>query len=1555
MRKIWSIHSGQGEKGNERTGRRGDSAGTGRGEFPADSPAVYTGADQNNGDKYVAETVLGAPDNKNDDAQLPGESRKRSARDVRQTKKETKEIRQTCLELLNSKSDSEMTEADKLLLRQYEGAGGLGESDASTHGTLYEFYTPRNVVHKVWQLVDKYIPGAKSVLEPSAGIGRFAEGRVNDAFTLNEYDKISSRISGILNPQHENRQGAFQAMFTPGKAYTGKKYDVVIGNPPYGAYEGLWKGKGEGKEHKRYDEYFIDRGLDTLREGGVMAFVVPSSFLRNGDSAIKKKIAEKGKLLEAWRLPNGTFSTTGVGTDIIILRKEKGDPAQFSDNAYFARNPSMVLGTETTRTGRFGKDEKYVALESGVTFDSVIDSINAASVEAAPVGVSTTKEKLEKKTRVKKAKEPKKSEAEKHHNRSVAMQGNQNARGAHEVDTAAEFNAKYNKHIAPEALPIWKATNWDGSINVLKLENTHYLENSGNYVRTADGRWYDIVNFASGNIYDKLDKLERDKSALSPKEYERQKGILEKALPKPKEITEIAFSPLSDIADKFESGTEIARFSRRNRETDEIEHYDEPLSLKDLFRNWVLKCNSEALGIENNNYVSKQDILQYAAKISVRAKYDKNPATRETNRQEAEETRSQRREVAERLFNQFCRENLPLDDQKRLVEMYNKQYNSTVLPDLDKIPLFLDGISRKFKNDDFKLNETQQRALAWLGNQGNGIAALDVGLGKTIVGILAAINDVQMGRCKRPLITVPKAVYENWKSEIAQVFPSVTINDLGNFNNINAYKGAGGKLDLEEGSISVCTYEALEKIGFTDETIDGDMREVFQEVLALDNAGVGKKKKQRDTAKEDESIMTKVGKATRTGGNWINWEDAGFDHITVDEAHNFRNSFSKPRSKNKGEAGEFDDIPGGSTSLRGLKLFAIAQMVQKRNNGRNVHLLTATPFQNSPVEIYNMLSLVAREKLKDCGIYNFNEFLVQFAELKKENASDSKNNVIQKNVMKGFRNLQALQGLINKYIMKVDGEDAGILRPDKEEHQIYLDPSAEQRDIMERIRSYMETNPDRDSPGAILTCINKLREVALSPALADGFTMGKEIIRVENKKFVEDSPKLKFVADTTAALYKKHPDKGQIIHIPVAVERYDEVKQYLVSKGVPGDAIVFITGKTDLDDREEYTKAFNDPENKVKIVIGSDAIKEGVNLNGNSMQLYSTMLGWNPTDTAQLKGHLHRQGNRQGRVHITFPLMNDSVDSFMYQKHDEKGARLNALWESKENYMDIDIIKPEELKFELIKDPEKRADLIIRDKTMSFKNDAGLARGTSSKIIKMARDRKEFAENIAASQKEMNEHKKAITDFMEKTDEQIIREHDLDFSSKYFWQKQIRDDYGNATGDTIQEVRKNYLASVKENIADAQKSMERGKGKIATIDKTLERYKINDASNDALVEKISKQYTTEALWCEEQINTIEAHRSQYIAEAIAQIKASKRQGISVSEAVAKNTEDVSNNLYSMEVVKEREKKKQTAMQSIQENIERVQETVAEVKKIIENAEKNGKKMVLRTKRKKKAA
>ena len=2131
MKKIWGMYSGAGVKDGA------DQSETGQGKLPATAGTVQPGENQGNGNRHGAGAVQREAGNGGNAVQLPVESGERSGRDVRLTKKQAKDIRQACIDLLNSKSDSEMTEEDKNLLRQYEGAGGLGSEDASAHGTLYEFYTPRTVTKKVWEIVDKYIPGAKSVLEPSAGIGRFAEDRPLDKFTLNEYDKTSSRIAGILNPDAEVKQGAFQEMFKPGKDYTGRKYDVVIGNPPYGKYEGIWKGRGEGKGHQRYEEYFIDRGLDTLREGGIMAFVVPSAFLRGGNDKIKEKIAGKGRLLEAWRLPNGTFNTTGVGTDIIIIRKEKGDPAQFSNNAYFDANPQMVAGDETVRTGRYG-EEKYVGLKEGVTFDEAIEGINAGVVEAVPLGEKTTKEKLietvtidaeeseaekhknrsdamlgnqnakkdgndtryatgkmhlqwvgekpaieaskvnvgdtliwnggstskviairergqnqlvltteikgkEYERTVKKDTmlvveglqfKPEESEAEKHANQSRAMQGNQNAKKAgidaleriangadvvkdamqraeleelggtagitfywgeggklkpdgqyqggygfqkiiekhgiedaikvietiangeigkpygvengkrvdivnkdhqttislykdkkseswvltgftidentdakgrgsdltsatqtspirtradlgaalsslsispitgelsteitgkmreHDVDTLEEFNKKYNRHFDPQDLQIMRHTRWDGSIDLsrITLEEIKYLKSSGNYVDIGEDTWVSIANFASGNIYQKLDDLEKAKDEMAAVEYKRKKDLLEAALPVKKTVFEFTASPISDFAEEY-------RFEEQPGEPWRF--------LNAEFKRWFMELDSSNIP----NEITKNDILDYVNRKAVRAEKSDDKVAGQLERQQ---TIRVRRETAENLFNQFIREQLPVQEQERMADKWNRQFNGTVQPDHTKIPAFVDGISKSFKGKPLQVSDIQLKGVGTLVNRGNGILAYDVGVGKlnplsepvltpkgwttigelkegdyviavdgtptkvlkiypqgeldiykvkfsdgsasrcgyehlwdvqypyqrskgqcygnkanewttlttreidedmkrsargnrkytipmcepvqfekkelpippyalgyllgnayfgqrflsvvipdesvkdkigtmlpfggslregkrpidfylrgveswkkalsqyglagkhsfdkfipddyqyscvddrvdllrglmdsdgtagggtgntpifyttsrelaenmkelvqslggivkihekqgkykkddgevvqcrlcycvtirlkginpfylsrkaekyvehtkyfpvrfiesikyshkeesacilvdhprhlfvtndyivthnTLTGILATVSQIQTGRAKRPLICVPKAVYKNWISEIKQLFPGIKVNELNNLRDLGSYKNANGSLNIPDGSLSVCTYEGLQALAFEEDTINGILMADFM----ASQKNTGENDSERKQAQEFEKIRTALGKSTKSTDNSVLWEKTGFDHITIDEMHNMKNVFGEARAKEKGEANEFQGLTGGTPSDRAMKTFAITQLIQRDNNGRNVFGLTATPFTNSPIEIYNILSLVARDELKRAGIFNLHEFMAQFALLKSELAQTAKGDVQTRTVMKEFKNLPALQNLINTYIDKVDGEEAGIIRPNKTPHLVDITMTEEQKAVYEDIIRYMDTADPKEDPGATLRGLNALRALTVSPALLKGTRFAKSLSGETD--FVKSSPKMTFVCDSAAKLYKDNPKNGQVIYLPEGVEYFKDVRKYLAKKGIPEDAVAFLSpeylpaGDKGNDRKEEIMKDFNDPDGKIKVIIGSSTIKEGVNLNGNTTTLYNCMLGWNPTETVQVEGRIHRQGNKQGEVHIVYPLMNDTVDSFMYQKHDEKSKRISAVFSYKGDTLPVDGIDPEELKFNLIKDPAKRADLKIKQDVEEIKNRVLVAQSTADKIINTYRTREELVSDMREYAGKVSAIKQAAKEFAELSDAQLIERYgNKDDDEDESFDVHMEEFSGIRGSSWIEaknpkEFRKMYERMGGEIVKFLQRQVASAKGKAETLAATLKRYNVDPNSEESAMSN-SKKYGVEAAELNDKIDKIKQNRDRYIEDAKKQLEAYAKEhpGKTVTEAIEETTANIRGKLRSMdEVEKEiRAAREAAAQQSLKKSI-----------------------------------
>jgi hypothetical protein len=1551
-------------------------------------------------------------------------SGERSGRDVRLTKTQIKATRQAILDLLASKTDEEMTEEDKALLRQYEGAGGLDEKDKSVHGTLYEYYTPRNVVSKMWSLVEKYAgTGRKDVLEPSAGIGRFAENKDHD-FTMFELDETSARINSILFPDADVLNKAFQEMFMKGgiaqKEYKGKKFQIAIGNPPYGEYSGFHKGLGEGKHHTTYQEYFIERGLDALEDGGIMAYIVPSGFLRgNKYSEAKSAISKKGRLLEAYRLPNGTFSTTGVGTDIIIIRKEQGSINDFLDDQYFKKNPDKILGEQTTVTGRFGP-EQFVKLKPGDSFDNVINNIDINSVPVVAKGVAPQKEQVLQKTKIN---IEKKSKVEK---QKADSKDNFETMPDVETETIESFNRKYNKKFNEEELGIWKATNADGFIESGKLSarDKKYMETSDN-ICVEDGKYIHKTNYASGDIYKKLENLERNKDNLSATKYEQQKRILTEALPEYKTVLNFSISPISDFAKNF-------KFSG------DVEDETEGKSIVDRFMDWAYggtrhySMNWDG-GVSRHDIpsgISWSDILDYINQKPVSADKRAEQEDKDFSRAKKVELR---RDVAEKLFKRFLETGLAINEQKELEDRYNKQFNAYVAPDYSAIPIFMEGMSSKFKGKDLIVKDKQMQGVSFLCNKGNGLLAYDVGVGKTMTGIIATVNQMQAGRAKKPVICVPKAVYKNWIKEIRDLFPNIKINDLGNLGTQFAKNAA----NIEEGSLSVMTYEALGNITFKEETIHGGLIEDMLDSQQMTGEGMS----DRERSEMKEKIMEKLGNAVKSksiavssedreqgwnilkivkkeglkryggreispssikeaykvfgeeimlikeGSSWstihkktglqiqqantkdgvieatkkvlsrqgeegftnaiknsveskgiINaednfetmpeddnavksgsffLEDLGFDHITVDEVHNFKNIFgqAKPQKqvgrdgKEKQTANEFQGLTG-SSSDRGMKMFALTQVIQQQNNDRNIFALSATPFTNSPLEIYNILSLVARKRLKELGIYNLHEFMAQFAKLKSEWAIKSDGKIERKSVMKEFQNLSALQSLIREYIDKIDGEEAGVIRPNKNTQLVQIEMSEIQKKMYQiEMERFDQKDPNgRPVPGATLKAINNMRMITVSPHLINmdddelyqdsGL---KEMIQKED--MVEDSPKLKFIFDCTANFYETNKEKGQVIYMPRGTKQYSKMVDNLVGKGVPKKAIATIDSSTAPDKKEAIMASFNDPNGDIKIIIGSETIKEGVNLNGNSAILYNALLGWNPSETTQVEGRIWRQGNKQGQVHIVYPQLVDSVDAAMYQKHDEKSERFKALWSFKGDMLNVEDINPEELKFEIIKDPEKRAKFQMDLKTEELDNQVREKRIFIDTLNKYQSDLSNEKYKAEAAKKQLPAYENDVAD-AERSLEEIEKElkeykataNKKDDPAKYEIDISRFDRMIRGAKDKIQS-EKRYVREEEKKIKFAEQNIEGILSRLNGMGISESNIGGRIASEESAIVEI-----------EEQIKKIKDSKQEFIDQAKAEIAASRKSVPPLEKTIKDSLDLIKGNLQPMEEVLKEMKK-----------------------------------------------
>ncbi len=733
------------------------------------------------------------------------------------------------------------------------------------------------------------------------------------------------------------------------------------------------------------------------------------------------------------------------------------------------------------------------------------------------------------------------------------------------------------------------------------------------------------------------------------------------------------------------------------------------LDLKKAFFHWICRGAAEAEEGENESYdqiswlespISKidfpkgiewRDVRDYAQALPLKKK--------SLSQTENEEYKILRMETAESLFDRFLHEGLN-NGQKFLVEVaWNDTYNSFRQVDYDNFDYSLYGFSGTYNGKPFVFHEQQNKGMAFLCTKENGLLAYDVGVGKTATGIASVIYQMQHGKCERPLIIVPKAVYSKWVHDIKELFPCIPLNELENLNNdvIDRLRMDSVFADNNEGfllpknSISVCTAEGTEKILFNEDSCNY-LRQSFLHILTEE--------------KVEEALIPPRGLSLE---HFVYAEKLGIDLLLVDEAHRYKNLIKKVTGCGHSE---FTKLGYGEPSVRAVKMFALTEYIHHVSNGKNVFFLSATPFTNSPMEIYSTLLFIGGEELRKIGYENVNDFLNEFAEIKIEWSVNNKNQVVRKTVMKNFRSLDALQHLIQHYIDKVDAEEAKINRPQKETHVVKIEMTDLQKEIYDyEIEQISETN----QLGKIFAGMNAMRMLMISPTLVTGAAGKIKIPPMD--KFVTSSPKLMLVSNVILNVYKARPECGQIVYLPRGVKESSLLKQYLTGQGVPDDAIAMINSGTTEKRKIKITQEFNDPSCKLKILIGSETISEGVDLNGNSLVLYNCMLGWNPTEPVQVEGRLWRQGNRQKKVHIVYPLMYNSLDSLIYQKHDEKASRIDAVWSYRGDRINVEEINPEELKFDLIKSPEMKAALMIEHEAIPIKRRLKIIEETRSLII----------------------------------------------------------------------------------------------------------------------------------------------------------------------------------------------------------------------------------------------
>ena len=316
------------------------------------SDAKEGATDEGNSDAMDGQGGEMAPSPKED---TPQNVDLRSREAVELSKAERKKINES-VDAILAKKPEEITEADKDVLRQYTGNGGI---ESGTYGSLSEHYTPYETVRGVYDALERAGVPMQKALEPAVGSGNFVGHKPELDWTTIDIDPKAHAINKILYPNAKHYNTSFES-------FKGDGFDAIISNVPFIETRGAGAIKNRPDVKALHDFYFVS-AVDKVKEGGVVSFVTSRGTMDKSDMKIRKELMEKSDIIGAYRLPEGTFSKnahTDVGADIIFLQKRaegvKAEGKQLANNEafikssktedgiylndYFQKNPEKILG-----------------------------------------------------------------------------------------------------------------------------------------------------------------------------------------------------------------------------------------------------------------------------------------------------------------------------------------------------------------------------------------------------------------------------------------------------------------------------------------------------------------------------------------------------------------------------------------------------------------------------------------------------------------------------------------------------------------------------------------------------------------------------------------------------------------------------------------------------------------------------------------------------------------------------------------------------------------------------------------------------------------------------------------------------------------------------------------------------------------------------------------------------------------------------------------------------------------------------------------------------------
>lgn len=210
------------------------------------------------------------------------------------------------------------------------------------------YYTPFTVVRDT--IENSSIPTSATIIDPCCGTGNFLINvylhkniQLENIFgtDIDEISIMLARINMLLVSKTNNIEVLYRNFRCEDSLFLNIKYDVIIGNPPWGA------NLNQLKKAKHIESFsiFLERAIDICNAGGIISFILPEAILNvKTHNQIREYIIANCKIksIKYW---GNVFS--GVYTPAITLTLIKNN--SFATQGIIIRNEKVTFEIKTNR------------------------------------------------------------------------------------------------------------------------------------------------------------------------------------------------------------------------------------------------------------------------------------------------------------------------------------------------------------------------------------------------------------------------------------------------------------------------------------------------------------------------------------------------------------------------------------------------------------------------------------------------------------------------------------------------------------------------------------------------------------------------------------------------------------------------------------------------------------------------------------------------------------------------------------------------------------------------------------------------------------------------------------------------------------------------------------------------------------------------------------------------------------------------------------------------------------------------------------------------------